>query len=279
MYRELSPALAGPPIPVYHTKDPSNIIGVSLGADYAEEESDLKPPSLPDGTLLLYHQTWRALLRGFDPSIHPSISQSDEVARCPRPALPVELVRLIIRAADLAVPWQTHRAGRSVFVRVTTREEEPVVSRVWFWTKPLDVENVAVVQLVTVSRDQGWVNPATEICHSWFEWGVFTSPPSAEDADYRSKGTFTGFENVWSTRKGGKEVWRKSHGNAVASRSYEQYFGTRVGVDEEMWANTSPGSVGVIAVRCCAEQAMWENDARYGEVRVWKWFEPVVSVA
>jgi hypothetical protein len=41
-----------------------------------------------------------------------------------------------------------------------------------------------------------------------------------------------------------------------------------------MWDNATEGSV--IAVRACAQQALWENDAQYGEILIWKWFEPVV---
>jgi hypothetical protein len=51
--------------------------------------------------------------------------------------------------------YHTQRAPQSIFVRVATRDEEPIVSRVWFWTKPLDVTQIAAAQLVTLSQDQG----------------------------------------------------------------------------------------------------------------------------
>ncbi|KAJ7131511.1 hypothetical protein C8R43DRAFT_1024625 [Mycena crocata] len=72
-------------------------------------------------------------------------------------------------------------------------------------------------------------------------------------------------------------MWHRTHGNPVAHGLYQQLDGPRVGMDDEMWEGAKPGCV--IAVRACAQQAMWENDAQYGEILVWKWFEPVVSVA
>ncbi|KAJ7760794.1 hypothetical protein B0H14DRAFT_2973422 [Mycena olivaceomarginata] len=247
------PALDGPPVEncIYDPQNPIRMLGfscVSFGAVSPEDQARIRRPLLPDGELLLYHQLWRALLRGSEPSS--------------RPALPVELVRLIVRASALMVPdnQQTHRAKERVFVRVTINDEQPVVSQVWFWTKPLHLANVAAAQLVTVSCDQGWVAPWTDVCHSWFEWGVFRRGIPAEEA--------------WATRKAGQHIWRRSHGNPVANSSYEQHDGTKVGIDDEMWDNATEGSV--IAVRACAQQALWENDAQYGEILVWKWFEPVV---
>ncbi|KAJ6508499.1 hypothetical protein C8R45DRAFT_1208161 [Mycena sanguinolenta] len=271
------PLLVGPLVQIYD--DPSNptrLIGVSCAADSdyndpAEEhwQAHLARPVLPDGELLLYHQVWRALFRGSQPQ--PSTSSHPDPHA--RPALPVELVRLILRAAGFMVPdrEQTHRARRRVFVQVTIRDTKPIASRVWFWTKPLRIVNIAAVQLVTVSRDQGWVNPVTDVCHSWFEWGIFSGDIPSEE------GALTGNERAWSKAKGKQAVWRESHGNRVAVRSYEQHNGPRVGIEDEMWNVAHEGSV--IAVRACAQQQAWENDAAYGEILVWKWFEPVVRVA
>ncbi|KAJ7198160.1 hypothetical protein GGX14DRAFT_470400, partial [Mycena pura] len=195
------PALAGPLVEIHHPRNPTLLLGVSFVADTVgvDEQGRIKRPLLPDGRLLLYHQLWRALLRGADPE---------------RPALAVELVRLIVRAAALIVPdpQQTYRAKESVFVRVKAYDEESVVPRVWFWTKPLHLVNVAAAQLVTVSRDQGWVSPLTDVCHSWFEWGVFNGGvPTQEEAGFdRKHGAFTGDEKIWTTRKAGQDVWRNS---------------------------------------------------------------------
>ncbi|KAF8171957.1 hypothetical protein K438DRAFT_1851974 [Mycena galopus ATCC 62051] len=256
---------------IYDPKSPTTAIGLSWVTDYSghdveDWQAHLARPLLPDGELLLYHQLWRALLRG---------NKSSQPCHA-RPALPVELVRLIVRAAGLVVPdsRQTCRAGRSVFIRVTIYDENPIASQVWFWTKPLRVAHIAAAQLVTVSRDQGWVNPVTDVCHSWFEWGVFEgSIPSEKEAGIGG-GACTGNERAWT---GGQ--WRRSHGNPVASRHYGYHSGPRVGMDDEMWAGTNLEAEWVsIAVRACAQQAAWENDSGYGEILVWKWFEPVVSV-
>ncbi|KAF7365006.1 hypothetical protein MVEN_00371700 [Mycena venus] len=260
------PALAGPLVEIHDARNPTQLLGISFVVDSIgpEEQARIKRPLLPDGELLLYHQLWRALLRGSEPSS--------------RPALPVELIRLIVRAAALMVPdrQQTHHAKQCVFVRVKTYDEEPVVSRVWFWTKPLHLADFAAAQLVTVSRDQGWCAPLTDVCHSWFEWGVFNRGiPAEEEVGFgRKHGAFTGDEKAWATRKAGQNVWRRSHGNPVANSLYQQHDGKQVGIEDEMWDNATEGSI--IAVRACAQQALWENDARYGEILVWKWFEPVV---
>ncbi|KAJ7444680.1 hypothetical protein FB451DRAFT_1376398 [Mycena latifolia] len=266
-----------------------NLLGQAFVADLDDkaEVARIVRPVLPEGELLLYHQLWRALLRGSDPSTNP-LRQIAANNRTARPALPVELVRLIVRAAPLMVPDrdQTHHAGRSVFVHVLTRDEEPVVSRVWFWTKPLAVSKIAAVQLLTVSRDQGWVSPPTTVCPSWFEWGVFNGRVPTEDVPAMGRGgTITGNEAAWGTQRPTQTdgegtaakstaTWRRTHGNPVAQGQYRQHAGARVGMDDEMWEGVTAGAV--IAVRACAQQGMWENDARYGEILVWKWFEPVV---
>ncbi|KAJ7716306.1 hypothetical protein B0H16DRAFT_459973 [Mycena metata] len=264
------PALDGPLVEnrIHDPQNPTRVLGISRVSFVSvspKDQPQIRRPLLPDGELLSYHQLWRALLRGSEPSS--------------RPALPVELVRMVVRASALMVPdnQQTHRAKEHVFVRVTTYDERPVVSQVWFWTKPLHLANVAAAQLVTVSRDQGWVSPRTDVCHSWFEWGVFCGGvPAEEEAEFgRRGGAVTGDEKAWATRKaGGQHIWRRSHGNPVANFLYQRHNGEQVGIDDEMWDNATEGSV--IAVRACAQQALWENDARYGEILVWKWFEPVV---
>ncbi|KAJ6486111.1 hypothetical protein C8R47DRAFT_1216732 [Mycena vitilis] len=277
-------------VAIYDHKNPTLFLGLATVADCVEREEEQERvvrPVLLDEELVIYHQLWRALLRGLPPTRQ---SECREESITIRPALPVELVRLIIRTADLMVPdrQQTQCAHRNLFLRVQTREEEPVVSRVWFWTKSLDVLNIAAVQLITVSRDQGWVFPKTDVCHSWFEWAVLNGGiPTQEDPDIGAPVNFTGNEMAWKPdRPARKEIngsadnqvlWHRTHGNPVADQRYQQHNGPKVGKDDEMWDGAQPGSV--IAVRACAQQAMWENDARYGEILVWKWFEPVVSVA
>jgi hypothetical protein len=130
-----------------------------------------------------------------------------------------------------------------------------------------------------------------EICHSWFEWGVFNAGvPAQDETDIIGgvDGAITGNEVPWKSKRSAKKdekesvsdgegTWRRTHGNPVARDRYEQYDGPRVGMDNELWEGVNAGAV--IAVRVCAQQALWENDARYGEILLWKWFEPVVGVA
>ncbi|KAF8171955.1 hypothetical protein K438DRAFT_1851970 [Mycena galopus ATCC 62051] len=58
---------------------------------------------------------------------------------------------------------------------------------------------------------------------------------------------------------------------------YEQQRGPEVGIDDQMWDGVQDGAF--IAVRACARRNYWENEGQYAEILVWKWFEPVVSVA
>ncbi|KAJ7284361.1 hypothetical protein C8J57DRAFT_1288205 [Mycena rebaudengoi] len=291
LYAARESALSGSHTRIYAPGNPMILLGDSWARQSNESDQTLiRRPLISVDELLLYHQVWRALLRGAD---FYSTSYSSGRAESQRPPLPVELVRLVARAAEFMVPdrYHTQRAPQSIFIRVTTRDEEPIVSRVWFWTKPLDVTQIAAAQLVTLSRDQGWVSRPTEICHSWFEWGVFNAGvPAQDETDVKGgvDGAITGNEAPWKSKriaeKDGKEsvsdgegTWRRTHGNPVARDRYEQHDGPRVGMDNELWEGVNAGAV--IAVRACAQQALWENDARYGEILLWKWFEPVVGVA
>jgi hypothetical protein len=117
-----------------------------------------------------------------------------------RPALPVELVHLIVRTAALMVPdkQQMKRAECSVLVRVTaapSHSGSSPISRVWFWTDPLDLAKVAAVQLVTMSRDGGRGIPLRAEGDSWFEWGVFSGGVPLREAT--DAGPVTGSEEAW----------------------------------------------------------------------------------
>ncbi|KIY67392.1 hypothetical protein CYLTODRAFT_294207 [Cylindrobasidium torrendii FP15055 ss-10] len=214
-------------------------------------------PHMPFDEALVYHQLWRFLLRG-------------------HPPLPVELVRLIFRAASIMVPVKDriYRAEHGVHIRVPNCNGQVRISRVWFCTPPLLYRRrPAAIQLVTVSRD-GWSKAHTNICHSWFEWGIFPASPFTEYM--KDGGAITGDEDSWPKDASGKSRWRRSHGNAVAVGKFQQHNGPRVEMHDEMWDDVKEGSV--IAVRACAQQALWENAAKYGEVVVWQWFEPLLRL-
>ncbi|KAJ7639227.1 hypothetical protein FB45DRAFT_905023 [Roridomyces roridus] len=263
-----SPAVHGPFIDIL---DGTQVLGYSCVTGSVNNQllvyhrsRTVRHPAPSADERLLYHQLWRAFLRG---------SQSSSSSEHTRPALPVELIRMLIRAMGCMVPdnQQTKRPEESLFLRVTTRDEKPIASRVWFCTDPLNVVDIAAIRLITFSRDQGWVSPPTDVCHSWYEWGVF---PRDVPAKAQATGALTGNEPVWT--KGKEAKWHRTHGNPVASRSYEQHDGPLVGLDDEMWLDAPAESV--IVVRACAQQALWENNASCVEVLVWKWFEPVIPV-
>ncbi|KAJ7734017.1 hypothetical protein DFH07DRAFT_780444 [Mycena maculata] len=217
---ERPPALVGPLIDIYDAES-SMLIGQSFIANTVNEsdQARISRPVLLKEELLLYHQLWRAFLRGSEPFIGRD-------SWIERPSLPVELVRLVIRAAGFMVPdcEQTKLAEHSMFVRVTTRHKEPVAPQV--------VIGEEMVRGSETRQNEG-----------------------------KNSGPLS------------KQIWHRTHGNPVAEGRYQQHDGPQVGMDNKMWDDAKAGSV--IAVRACAQEAMWENDARYGEILVWKWFEPV----
>ncbi|KAJ7258035.1 hypothetical protein C8J57DRAFT_1646772 [Mycena rebaudengoi] len=157
---EGAPALAGPLVEFYDSTAKTKVLGHTFVANSVsrKDQALLVRPRLHGDVIVLYHQLWRTLVQGYEPPVTPSDAELDAAfTLTKRPALPVELMHLIVRAAALMVPdgQQTKRAECSVLVRVTAPSGGSPISRMWFWTNPLDLAEVAAVQLVTVSRDGG----------------------------------------------------------------------------------------------------------------------------
>ncbi|KAI0035315.1 hypothetical protein K488DRAFT_43586, partial [Vararia minispora EC-137] len=179
-----------------------------------------------------------------------------------RRRLPEELVALIMRLAGCTAPdpARTVVCTERIFLRCRTMQ---YISRVWFRSPALtaaDVSRMAAMQLVTMSRDQGWATHAEEGPMSWFDFGVFTA-----DTQEQEMGT-----------ERAKDRWQRSHYNRMAYGKTNFVKGDVIYFDKEGAPNIGAGEC--IVVRACAEHARWENRGKMGELRFWRWFEPVAGL-
>ena len=116
------------------------------------------------------------------------------------------------------------------------------------------------MQLVTLSRDQGWCNDPSQGSWSWFE--VVILAPAGDD------------KQTVAIKKGsdGKDLVWTSHKNPVASDAFAWRKGERFESDHEIWRQLAEGDS--IGVRVCAQYGKWGNTAKEGILKVDEWFEP-----
>ncbi len=149
----------------------------------------------------------------------------------------------------------------------------------WFCSRNLsqdDLQNIAELQLVTWSCDQGWADDRSKGSWTWFDLGFFPSIPySAEDPDRKQK-VMSWLQALPNGGKGNGSLreWHPSHRNPVADGALAWRAGRIFGRDKKLWGRARSGDV--LAVRACAQFSGWENKAERGELRVWKWFESVI---
>ncbi|KAF7796109.1 hypothetical protein EIP86_007281 [Pleurotus ostreatoroseus] len=246
---------------------------------------------LPDDTFFAYHQLWRSLLRGTTSPL--------------RLAIPAELVRMISWHAGLIVLDRklTAISTTSLYVRCSVNAPT-VVSRTWFWAGPIDIDlaNIAQFQLVTKSCDQGWTTDTNPVSRTWFDVGIFPLPRlvlAENDNEVSGLANSDGLHAVWQITQSPTVAgdWSRF----VASREYQKYFTEqdtkhwhcshfnpfadgraeiREGLiftrDHAIWKEMAAGHI--IAVRVCAKYLNWMNRAQRGELKVWRYFEPVINV-
>jgi hypothetical protein len=190
---------------------------------------------------ILYTQVWIALRRA---------------------GLPEELVALITRMADFRLP-DVHRTLACYRILIVNSYGFKYRSRIWFRTPPLtrrDLSQLAALQLATFACDQGWTSHGYQGSMSWFELGVFPDGTSDDDMGKKENGS----------------QWRRSHYNQMACR--DPAF-----IQGPIAVPSRDGSVHLkindcIVVRACTRNPGWQNKALKGELRFWKWFEPVQKV-
>lgn len=171
-----------------------------------------------------------------------------------RSPLPLELVLRILRLAECICPVPSRKlslTSRTSALAASSLSDIAVVS--WMMSQPLEhrsLSRIAQMQLVTVSRDQGWGNQGP---WSWFEVAILT--PS---------------NDIKLATNGQPLSWR-SHENRRA-RGFQTYEGVRFGPNHEIWDHVDVGDR--LCVIVCAKFPGWQNEAERGTLKVWEWWEP-----
>ncbi|KAI0311486.1 hypothetical protein OF83DRAFT_755571 [Amylostereum chailletii] len=174
-----------------------------------------------------------------------------------RAAIPTEIITSIVHFAGLKTLDTSLSTVNTKGVHVHS-SGSAVSSKDWIWTSPLDsaaLARIAAVQVITISSDQGWASYPEHGSYSWFDIGLLR--PSSD---------------------GNQEVcWRTSHHNQLAKKESVRREGSVITMEDKMWDNVKVGDV--IAVRVCAQFGGWVNNAEFGQIKVWNWFEPVIPVS
>ena len=178
-----------------------------------------------------------------------------------RPGLPVELVIYIFRLADCVLP--SERFTMKIDIPCRAKASSGTISNtIWFSTPPLSREplsRIASIQLVTLSRDQGWCGDPSSGSWSWFEIVILRGDSQ---------------QVVKKSAVGGKDLVWISHHNPIASKQYSWLEGSIFGSDHELWKHLAEGDR--IAVRACAQYGGWCCSAMEGFLKADEWFEPTL---
>ena len=124
----------------------------------------------------------------------------------------------------------------------------------WFSTAPLsarDLANMHSIQLLTLSRDQGWVSDPYAGSWSWFNVVLLPSEGGRVNAE----------EHSWS-----------SHSNDPPASRMRLRAGFIFGPSHEIWQITQIGDR--IGVRACAQFGGWRNVATMALLILQEYFTP-----
>ncbi|KAG9124603.1 hypothetical protein FRC07_010982 [Ceratobasidium sp. 392] len=125
-------------------------------------------------------------------------------------------------------------------------------AEVWFTTPPLDEEyiaNIAEIQLITESKDQGWVDSAANAGHSRFELAILATPESKQPRMHN------GTPLTWI-----------SHCNPLAGKEYRRLRGKNFYHEDPICKHLAPGNC--IGVYVVAFERAWVNDAAEAQLNV-----------
>ena len=223
----------------------------------AEEDSESDTPCvshnlLPLDTIYLYHQIWRALLRGDD----------TDPSHIRRP-LPTELVQLISRFAYLCVPDSTHAFSSTVTEEICVGSKtRGRLTHLCFRTCAFDVaalRHIDAIQLLTTSDDDGRTAFPDRQSSTWLQWGIDSSGVEmVAQAEIESEA-------------GGLKT---NQGNIIAQSKAQHLIGSLVIVNDDMWTGIAEGSSVTLWARAMYPE--W-SDRRLGAgVRFLKWFKPTI---
>ncbi|GAB1519549.1 hypothetical protein RhiTH_002617 [Rhizoctonia solani] len=183
-----------------------------------------------------------------------------------RPGLPPELVIYICRLADFEVVRITRSPEGIKEVRAWSPKIE---SRLWFQTKPLKkpiLSRIKSIQLITMSRHQGWVNNRSGGSWSWFEVRI-ACPGDENPSQFEAKLRGDGYDASW-----------RSHSNPVEQEAssqeieFTEHRGLLFGTDNQLWHEIKEGDALQVVLK--AQFSGWANIASDGALKIVTWWEP-----
>ncbi|KAF8742943.1 hypothetical protein RHS02_02522, partial [Rhizoctonia solani] len=183
-----------------------------------------------------------------------------------RPGLPPELVIYICRLADFEVVRITKSPEGIKEVRAWSPKIE---SRLWFQTKPLKkpmLSRIKSIQLITMSRHQGWVNNRSGGSWSWFEVRI-ACPGDENPSQFEAKLRGDGYDASW-----------RSHSNPVEQEAssqeieFTEHRGLLFGTDNQLWHEIKEGDVLQVVLK--SQFSGWANIASDGALKIVTWWEP-----
>ncbi|ELU45346.1 hypothetical protein AG1IA_00629 [Rhizoctonia solani AG-1 IA] len=183
-----------------------------------------------------------------------------------RPGLPPELVIYICRLADFEVVRITKSPEGIKEVRAWSPKIE---SRLWFQTKPMKkpiLSRIKSIQLITMSRHQGWVNNRSGDPWSWFEVRI-ACPGDENPSQFEAKLRGDGYDASW-----------RSHSNPVEQEAssqeieFTEHRGLLFGTDNQLWHEIKEGDVLQVVLK--AQFSGCANIASDGALKIVTWWEP-----
>ncbi|CAE6486199.1 unnamed protein product [Rhizoctonia solani] len=185
-------------------------------------------------------------------------------------ALPPELALYICRLAEFE-SWYTKKApaGRK---RVYASSQD-VQSLMWFQTEPFTkqmLHRIKSVQLVTMSRHQGWVSDRDAGSWSWFEFCI-TGPTDQSTTRAAVKCRPNGDEMSWYCLEHPVD-----HETADIQDEFAEHKSSVFDSDHELWTQIEEGDVLQVVMK--ARFGGWSNTASDGILRIGTWWEPSVEM-
>jgi len=209
-----------------------------------------------------------------------SLGLKDEISK--RPALPIELVRDILRIAewkyeDLLCINQSQPRKFHIHTWLYLKRS------LFFFTEPLpeSISHIWGVQLHTFSGNQGWVDDPNYVCTTWFEVAIYTpvvgSVEESTPEDISFPALMIGKQLHQIKQKSTKEAltWH-SHANTEYRNEMLTYEGIVFGPDHQIWSHVSPEDR-LVVLGCCQEQN-WECKGEDGYLKVWQYYDPTSAL-
>jgi len=137
----------------------------------------------------------------------------------------------------------------------------------WLRSLPLDkatLQRLHMVQLHTISHDQGWVGDPFAGTWTWFELAIERPLPAL--------GSWDLLMNPET-----KEPYRfQSHHNPQARGEPQSLSGAKFESDHKIWKLIKPGDR--LVVSACAQYAEWSNTGLSARIEFWRRFDPPVCL-